>query len=41
SRLKEWRSIATRYEKLAESFESVMLLRFIRIWLHDLLSYTP
>jgi len=41
SRLKEWRAIATRYEKLAESFKSVILLRFIRIWLHDLLSYTP
>jgi transposase len=41
SRLKEWRAIATRYEKLAESFVGVILLGFIRIWLHDLLSYRP
>jgi transposase len=41
SRLKEWRAIAMRYEKLAASFEGVILLGFIRIWLHDLLSYSP
>lgn len=40
-RLKEWRAIAMRYEKLAESFVGVILLGFIRIWLHDLLSYSP
>jgi transposase len=40
-RLKEYRRIATRYEKLAESFVAMILLGFIRIWLHDLLSYTP
>jgi transposase len=41
SRLKEWRAIATRYEKLAASFGAVILLGFIRIWLHDLLAYSP
>lgn len=38
-RLKEWRAIATRYEKLAESFRAVVLLGFIMIWIKDLLSY--
>lgn len=38
-RLKEWRAIATRYEKLAESFRAVVLLGFIMIWVKDLLSY--
>jgi transposase len=38
-RLKEYRRIATRYEKLAESFVAMILLGFIRIWLHDLLAY--
>jgi transposase len=38
-RLKEWRAIATRYEKLAESFRAVLLVGFIMIWVKDLLSY--
>ena len=40
-RLKEFRRIATRYEKLAESFVAMILLGFIRICLHDLLAYRP
>ena len=39
-RLKEFRRIATRYDKLAASFECFVLLGFIRIWLKDLISYT-
>ncbi len=39
-RLKEYRRIATRYDKLAESFKCFILLGFIRIWLKDLLSHT-
>jgi transposase len=38
-RLKEYRRIATRYDKLAESFRCFILLGFIRMWLKDLLSY--
>lgn len=39
-RLKENRRIATRYEKLADSYVAMILLGFIRIWVKDLLSYT-
>ena len=39
-RLKECRHLATRYDKLAESFRAFVLLGFIRIWLKDLLPYT-
>jgi transposase len=39
-KLKENRRIATRYDKLAESFRCFVLLGFIRIWLKTLLSYT-
>ena len=39
-RLKESRHIATRYDKLADSFRAFVLLGFIRIWLKDLLPYT-
>ena len=39
-RLKECRHLATRYDKLGESFRAFVLLGFIRIWLKDLLSYT-
>ncbi len=39
-KLKECRHLATRYDKLAESFRAFVLLGFIRIWLKDLLSYT-
>lgn len=39
-RLKENRRIATRYDKLAESFRCFILLGFIRIWMKDLLPYT-
>jgi len=39
-KLKEFRHIATRYDKLAESFRCFVLLGFIRIWLKSLLSYT-
>lgn len=38
--LKEYRRIATRYDKLADSFTCFVLIGFIRIWLKDLLSYT-
>jgi transposase len=38
-RLKEYRRIATRYDKLADSFRCFILLGFIRMWLRDLLSY--
>ncbi|MBI4552125.1 MAG: transposase [Candidatus Latescibacteria bacterium] len=38
--LKEYRRIATRYEKLADSSVAMLLLGFIRIWVKDLLSYT-
>jgi transposase len=40
AKLKEFRRIATRYDKLAESFKCFILLGFIRIWLRDLMSYT-
>jgi len=36
-KLKEYRRVATRYDKLAESFRCVVLIGFIRIWLKDLL----
>jgi transposase len=36
--VKEFRSIATRYAKLAESFMALITLAFIRIWLKNLLS---
>ncbi len=39
-RLKESRRIATRYDKLADSFLAMVVLGFIRIWLKTLLSYT-
>jgi transposase len=38
-RLKEWRSIATRYAKLAENYLALLWLGCIRIWLVDLLRY--
>ena len=40
-RLKENRRIATRYEKHAESYRTMIVLGFIRIWIKNLLSYTP
>jgi transposase len=40
-RLKECRHLATRYDKLADSFRAFVLLGFIRIWLKDLLPYRP
>lgn len=40
AKLKEFRRIATRYDKLAESFECFILLGFIKLWLRDLLPYT-
>lgn len=39
-RLKEFRRIATRYDKLAESFRAFILLGFILIWLKYLISDT-
>ena len=36
-KLKEFRRIATRYDKLAESFRSFVIIGFIRIWTKDLL----
>jgi transposase len=39
-KLKEFRHLATRYDKLAESFRAFVLLGFIRIWLKSLLPYT-
>lgn len=36
-RLKEYRRVATRYDKLAESFRCFVLIGFIRIWLKCLL----
>jgi transposase len=39
-KLKEFRRIATRYEKLAEHFIAMIKIGFIRIWLRDQLSYT-
>ena len=38
-KLKEFRRLATRYDKLAESFKGFVLLGFIRIWLKEHLSY--
>ena len=39
-RLKENRRIATRYDKLAQTFRSFVLLGFIRIWSKTLLTDT-
>lgn len=39
-KLKECRHLATRYDKLADSFRAFIVLGFIRIWLKDLLPYT-
>jgi transposase len=39
-RLKEFRRIATRFEKLGDHFIAMVQIGFIRIWLKDLLSYT-
>lgn len=39
-KLKENRRVATRYDKLADSFRAFVVLGFIRIWVKDLLSYT-
>lgn len=39
-KLKECRHLAMRFDKLAESFRTFVVLGFIRIWLKDLLSYT-
>lgn len=36
-RLKEHRRIATRYDKLAESFKAFVILGCVRIWLQNLL----
>lgn len=36
-RIKEYRRIATRYDKLADSFRAFILLGFIRIWTRNLL----
>lgn len=36
-KLKEYRRIATRYDKLAESFRCFVLIGFIRIWTKSLL----
>ena len=36
-RLKEYRRIATRYDKLAESFKAFIIIGFIRIWTKYLL----
>jgi transposase len=41
NRLKSFRRIATRFEKLADGFAAMILLGFIRIWIKDLLPYTP
>ena len=40
ARIKENRRIATRYDKLAETFRGFVLLGFIRIWSKTLLSDT-
>lgn len=37
-RIKECRRVATRYDKLAETFRGFVLLAFIRIWLKNHLS---
>jgi len=36
-KLKEYRRIATRYDKLAESFRCFVIIGFIRIWTKNLL----
>ena len=36
-KLKEYRRIATRYDKLADSFRCFVLIGFIRIWTKELL----
>ena len=40
-RMKDFRRIATRFEKLADAFLSMILVAFIKIWLQDLMPYTP
>jgi transposase len=37
-RIKEYRRVATRYDKLAETFRAFVLLSFIRIWVKNHLS---
>ena len=37
-KIKECRRVATRYDKLAETFQAFVSLAFIRIWLKNLLS---
>ncbi len=39
--LKEFRPIATRYDKLAQSFRTFVIIAFIRIWTQYLLLDTP
>ncbi len=39
-KLKEFRRIATRFEKLAHHFIAIVQIGFIRIWLKNLLSFT-
>lgn len=39
-KVKECRRIATRYEKLAETYRTFIVLGFIRVWVKELLSYT-
>jgi len=39
-RLKEFRRIATRYDKLLESFKAFILVGFILLWLKDPISDT-
>lgn len=36
-KLKEYRRVATRYDKLAESFRCFVIIGFIRIWTKELL----
>ena len=40
-RLKEFRRVATRYDKLADSFRTFVIIGFIRIWTQCLLLDTP
>lgn len=39
-KVKECRRIATRYEKLVESYMAFIMLGFIRLWVKEQLSYT-
>ena len=36
-RIKEYRRVATRYDKLAESFRCFVVIAFIRVWAKELL----